>query len=199
MSVPPTSQERLTNFINSIAALDPDILAAFLSIWQEFHAPRKTVLTRPGEKEKYLYFVTDGIQRAFYRGENEKEATLMFSYPYSFTGVADSFLLQRSSALYFETLTKSSFLRTRYTALTELMTRYHSVEILIRKAVSAAFSGALERQIELQCFTAEQKFRTLLKRSPYVLNLIPHKYLASYLGIDPTTFSKLLGSVRIQD
>lgn len=199
MTEPHTNHQQLASFINSICPLPSETETAFLAIWQEFHATRKTVLTRPGEKEKYLYFVTDGIQRAFYRGEDEKEATILFSYPYSFTGVADSFLLQRPSVFYFETLTKSSFLRTPYTELTGLMARYHAVETLIRKAVSGAFAGALERQIELQSFTAEQKFRTLLKRSPHVLNLIPHKYLASYLGIDATTFSKLLGSVRIRD
>ena len=57
--------------------------------------------------------------------------------------------------------------------------------------------GVLERQIELQCFSAEEKFRSLLKRSPHVLQIIPHKYLASYLGIDATTFSKLMSSVRL--
>jgi hypothetical protein len=55
----------------------------------------------------------------------------------------------------------------------------------------------LARQAELQCFSAEEKFKTLLKRSPHLLQLIPHKYLASYVGIDPTTFSKLMGSVRL--
>jgi len=49
----------------------------------------------------------------------------------------------------------------------------------------------------LLSFTAEQKFRKLLTRSPQVLQLIPHKYLASYLGIDPATFSKLLGTVKL--
>jgi len=55
----------------------------------------------------------------------------------------------------------------------------------------------LERQVELLSFSAEEKFKTLLKRSPHVLQLIPHKYLASYLGIDASTFSKLLATVRI--
>jgi hypothetical protein len=36
-----------------------------------------------------------------------------------------------------------------------------------------------------------------LQRSPHILNLVPHKYLASYLGMDATNFSKLLGSVKI--
>ena len=60
-----------------------------------------------------------------------------------------------------------------------------------------ALAGVLERQVELLKFSAEEKFRILLKRSPQVLQMIPHKYLASYLGIDASTFSKLLSSVRI--
>jgi CRP-like cAMP-binding protein len=79
----------------------------------------------------------------------------------------------------------------------ELMNAFPNIQALILKATSFALKGVLERIVELQCFTAEEKFRQLLKRSPHVLNLIPHKYLASYLGIDASTFSRLLGSVRI--
>jgi CRP-like cAMP-binding protein len=78
-----------------------------------------------------------------------------------------------------------------------LVKEFPGFQGLLLKATSFALKGVLERVVELQCFTAEEKFRQLLKRSPHVLNLIPHKYLASYLGIDASTFSKLLGSVRI--
>ncbi len=189
--------EELKKFISPIHTLHEEEWNAFASIWQPFSAKRKELLTAAGETEKYLYFVTEGVQRAFYLGEDDKEATIVFSYPYSFSGVADSFLLQQPSRYHLETLTKSEFIRTTYHQLQELMDRYHNFEKLIRKATNYTLAGVLERQIELQCFSAEQKFRTLLKRSPHVLTLIPHKYLASYLGIDATTFSKLLGTVRV--
>ena len=111
--------------------------------------------------------------------------------------MADSFLTQTPSKYYFEALTQSAFLKTTYTQVAQLLDRYPNFERLISKATAFALKGALERQIELQTFSAEQKFTTLLKRSPHVLRLIPHKYLASYLGIDAATFSKLLASVRI--
>jgi len=170
----------------------------FSAIWQPFSVKRKTLLTSVNETERYLYFVTEGVQRAFYAGDDGKEATIVFTYPFSFSGVADSFLTQTPSKYFFETLTKSEFIRTSYQQIDELMKRHHNFETLIRKATSFSLAGVLERQIELQCFSAEQKFKTLLKRSPHVLRLIPHKYLASYLGIDATTFSKLLGNVRIE-
>jgi CRP-like cAMP-binding protein len=191
----PISQ--LHKFISPIHPLREEEWNDFASIWQPFSAKRKTVLTAAGDTEKYLYFVTEGVQRAFYQGEDGKEATIVFTYPFSFSGVADSFLLQVPSKYCLETLTKSEFIRTSFHQLQELMDRYHNFEKLIRKATSYTLAGVLERQVELQCFSAEQKFKTLLKRSPHVLTLIPHKYLASYLGLDATTFSRLLGSVRI--
>jgi len=63
--------------------------------------------------------------------------------------------------------------------------------------VSHVLAGVLVRQIELQSFSAEQRFRSLMKRSPHILQLVPHKYLASYLGMDATNFSKFLGTIRL--
>jgi CRP-like cAMP-binding protein len=187
----------LRDHLFAIQPLPSAAWAAMAGIWKPFSAGRKTVLTPAGEVEKYLYYVTAGVQRVFYLHDNGKDATLVLTYPFSFSGIADSFLTGRPSACCLETLTASSFLRTSYAQLAELMDAYRDIERLIFKATAFAFGGVLERQIELQCYSAEEKFRALLKRSPHVLQLIPHKYLASYLGIDPTTFSKLLGSIRI--
>jgi len=79
----------------------------------------------------------------------------------------------------------------------ELMKQHHSIERMVRLMSNFALAGVLERMVEIQCFTAEEKFKTLLKRSPHLLNLIPHKYIANYMGIDATNFSKLLAKVKI--
>ena len=187
----------LRKFIESIHPLKEEEWNSFSEIWQLFSCKRKTVLTAAGETERHLFFVLEGVQRSFFTREDDQEATLVFTYPYSFSGVADSFLTQTPSNYFFETLTSSKFLRTDYYQVEELMQRFPNIQRVILKATVFALKGVLERQVELQCFSAEEKFRKLLSRSPHVLNLIPHKYLASYLGIDASTFSKLLGSVRI--
>ena len=187
----------LQQFTESLHPLTKEEMNRFLNIWSPFECKRKTMLTAAGETEKHLYFVQEGLQRSFYIGDDQEEGTIVFTYPPSFSGVADSFLTQTPSFFFFETLTASKMLRTSYRQLDELMETYPNIRKMILKATAFALKGVLQRQIELQCYSAEQKFRTLLKRSPHVLQLIPHKYLASYLGIDPTTFSKLLGSVRL--
>lgn len=153
-------------------------------------------MTAMGETERYVYLVLDGVQRAFYR-DGDKEATLVFSYAPSFSGVIDSFFLQQPSKFYLETLTHSRFLRLHHHDMMRVMEQHRSVETWIRKALMVTLAGTLERQVELMAYSAEEKFTTLLRRSPQVLNLIPHKYLASYIGVDPATFSKLLSKVRL--
>jgi len=189
--------ELLQKFITPIHPLDKKEWEAFSAIWTPFACKRKTVLTASGETEKHLYFVTEGVQRAFFIGNERQEATIVFTYPLSFSGVADSFLTQTPTPYFFETLTASKFIRTTYKQVEELMNEYPGIQKLILKTTAFALKGVLARQAELQCFSAEEKFTTLLKRSPHLLQLIPHKYLASYVGIDPTTFSKLMGSVRL--
>jgi CRP-like cAMP-binding protein len=190
-------KEMLLNFVAQIHPLTDEEADAFAKDWEPITLKRKTIITTAGETERYLYFVVEGLQRAFYLGDDDKEATIVFTYPPSFSGVADSFLTQTPSDYFLETLTASRLLRISYEEIKNLMSRYANIEKLIFKATAFALKGALHRQIELQCFSNEEKFKTLLKRSPHILNLVPHKYLASYLGIDATNFSKLLGSVRI--
>lgn len=190
--------EKLKKFLLQVHPLSEEELAALTANWQPLTVKRKVVLTAAGETERYLYFVVEGIQHAFYLGDDNKEATIVFTYPPSFSGVADSFLTQTPSLYFLETLTASRLLRMHHDELTALMERYPAVRQLFFKASAFALKGALERHIELQCFTNEEKFRTLFRRSPHLLNLVPHKYLASYLGIDATNFSKLLASVKIE-
>lgn len=187
----------LRQFISAGFPLKEKEMEALTSIWQPYACKRKTILTAAGETERYLYFVLEGVQRAFHIGHDKQEATIVFMYPPSFSGVADSFLTQTPSAFFLETLTSSRFLRTPYKLIDDLMEQYPDIRKMVLQMTAFVLKGVLQRQMELQCFSAEEKFRALLKRSPHILQIIPHKYLASYLGLDPTTFSKLMGSVRL--
>lgn len=186
----------LRNQVEAVHAIGDKAWADMSACWHEVEFSRKQVLTRPGDVEKYVYFVLDGVQRA-YIDHNGKDATLVFSYINSFSGVIDSFFLQRPSRYFLETLTRSRMLRIHYNDFTRLMEQHRELETWTRIAVTGTLAGTLERNIELLSYSAEERFTTLLKRSPQVLNMIPHKYLASYIGVDPTTFSKMLGTIRL--
>lgn len=189
--------QKLRDFVNQVHPIAESDWEQFAGIWQTVTVKRKEILRLPGETERNLYFVIEGIQRAYHLDESGNEQTIVFTYPYSFSGIADSFLTQTPSRYTLETLTTGVLLKTTYDSLFGLMEKVRPVEKLIFTLTAFALKGVIERQVELSSFSAEKKFTTLLHRSPHLLQLIPHKYLASYLGIDATTFSKLMSKVRI--
>lgn len=188
----------LQQFFDSLHPLSEDIWRDLVQHWQEVRYKRKVMLTTAGQTERYLYFVLEGIQRAYYiHPQGDREATLVFTYPPSLSGIADSFLTQSPSLYYLETLTNSRMLRMSYTTYAQLQVKYPELQAWALQLCANALQGILLRQAEIQCFTAEEKFRALLTRSPHMLQLVPHKYLASYLAIDPSTFSRLLATVKL--
>jgi CRP-like cAMP-binding protein len=189
-------RELLRKLVFSFGAIDEDAFEAFAAPWTEVKIKRKELITRQGDTEKYLYLVLDGVQRAC-RTHNDKEVTLVFSYNGSFSGVIDSFFLQQPSAFDLEAITACHCLRIHFNDMALLMEQYRSIERWVRLALTQVLADTLQRHIEILSYTAEEKFMALLRRSPHVLNLVPHKYLASYIGVDPTNFSKLLGKVRL--
>jgi len=187
----------LKQFVYATYALPEADWEALAVIWKPFKAKRKEIITAADTVEKYLYFVTEGVQRVYYGDDQGREATLVFTYAPSYGGVIDSMLLQQPSRYCYETLTPSVFLRAAYADLHELMSARPDIEKMVRQGLSYTLAGVLERLVELQCYSSEDKFRKLLQRSPHVLQLVPHKYLANYLGIEATNFSKFINKVKI--
>lgn len=186
----------LKQFILAVHPLPEALLEEFLPCWEPYAASRKQLLTRPGDTEQYLYFVLEGVQRAVVF-HDEREYTLVFSYAPSFSGIIDSLLNRTPSRYALETLTAGRFLRLHHEVLQRFAEGYPELEHWLRLSLSRVLEGTLERQAELLAFSAEEKFLALLRRSPHLLQLVPHKYLASYIGVDPTNFSRMLGNVRL--
>lgn len=187
----------LANYLQTVFKLSLPSINDFVPNWKYFQAARKTVLTNIGESEKYLYFVLGGVQRIYSLHHDGREATLIFTYAPSFGGVLDAMMTNQHSRFCYETLTPSSFLRIPVTEIKALMQNNVEIPQMVNMGISAALGGVLDRLAEIQLLSSEDKFKQLLSRSPHMLTLVPHKYLANYLGIDPTNFSKLINRIKI--
>jgi CRP-like cAMP-binding protein len=153
-------------------------------------------MTWQGDTERYMYFVLEGIQKSYYAKGN-KEHIIAFTYSPSFSGIPESFLNQSPSKYFLTTITDSKFLRISFEQHQELMAKHRSIETLFRKATEFLLIDILNRYYELMAFDIETRFINFTTRSPHLLQMISQKDLASYLRIDPTNFSKLLGKVKI--
>lgn len=185
----------LKKFLSGIYKVDEDTLEEYISYWTEYELPKNTLITVPGEAEPYLYYVIEGVQKAYFLDEKH-ERILFFSYAPSFSGIMDSFLTQTPSKLYLETISSSQFLRIPFARHNELIQKHRQLETLFRIFVESTLVGLIERHYQLMSFNIENRFKQFAQRSPQLIQLLPQKDIAAYLRIDPTNFSKLMNTVK---
>ena len=186
----------MKEFLSKIHKVEDRILEEYLSCWTKYAIPKNTIMTYEGDTERYLYFVLEGIQKSYYINDN-KAHIIAFTYAPSFSGIPESFLSQSPSKYFLSTITNSQFLRISFQKHQELMSKHRSIETLFRKGTEILLIDILNRYYEMMAFDMETRFRNFTKRSPHLLQMVTQKDLSSYLRIDPTNFSKLLGTVKI--
>ncbi len=186
----------MKKLLSKIHKVESDILDDYLSYWTEYSVPKNTIMTRKGETERYMYFVISGIQKSYYLNKS-KEHIIAFTYSPSFSGIPESFINQSPSNYFLTTITDSKFLRISFKRHQELMQKHRSIETLFRKATESLLIDILNRYYELMAFDIETRFKNFTTRSPHLLQMVSQKDIASYLRIDASNLSKLLGKVRI--
>jgi len=150
----------------------------------------------PGQLQRELYLVKSGVQMS-YIDTGDKLHVIAFTYPPNLSAIPESFSMQVPSPYWLTCLSDTEVDCIGYDDLNRVFDRSHTIERLFRKMTEAILIGMINRHIELHSLSIEERFKTFCKRSPHLLQLVPHKYIASYLSIDPTNFSKLFNSIKI--
>lgn len=153
-------------------------------------------LVVPGQVQRHLYLVKSGVQMSFFEA-NQKTNVLAFTYPPNFCAIPESFSLQTPSNCFLSCLTNSNMDAISFEELQQLFDLSPGLERLFRKMTEVVLAGVISRHLERLSLSMEQRFLAFCQRSPHLLQSVPHKYLASYLDIDPTNFSKLINRVKI--
>lgn len=151
---------------------------------------KRTLLLKAGQTERYLSFIEKGAVR-FYTDKGERERTFSFAFANGFVSGYDSFLTQTASGYYIETLMETVLWRLtcedlqevyRQTAIGNAIGRYAGEELFLKKS---------RRELSLLNETAEQRYLNLFTEQPELLQRIPLKYIASYIGITPQALSRI--------
>jgi CRP-like cAMP-binding protein len=152
-------------------------------------------ITMPGQIQRELFFVKSGVQMAYFETD-DKIYTLVFTYSPHLCAIAESFSFQAPSKYHLICLTDSEMDYISYENLQKLLNQSQQIERLFRRMTEAMFAGMTNLHIELRAMNIEERYKEFCRKSPHLLQLVPHKYIASYLGIDPTNFSKLFNNVK---
>jgi CRP-like cAMP-binding protein len=184
------STEKLKKFLEQFCPI-PDADWELFSVKLERRVfDRKQQVIRPGEVENYISFLDQGIVR-YYVEEDGKDITFEIAFENTLASVYDSFLTRQPVMFSGEALVPTEFWSITYD---DLQAFYANSEIgnrLGRLAAEQLYIRKNRRQMGLLKDTAEQRYLQLLKEHNHFIQLVPLKYLASYIGITPQALSRI--------
>lgn len=157
---------------------------------------RDQVITGVGDVQRDLLFILEGVQYSYFV-KDDKPFVMAFTYPVGISGIPESFLSQRPSTYALEAISASRVFLLSHGELMRLFDAFPSLERLFRKTTEAMLIAAAHGRYRQVSTSAEERFQQFAQQSAHLFNLVPHKLIASYLGIHPTNFSKLYNSIRI--
>jgi len=151
---------------------------------------RKHFLLEAGEPCKHLYFVLHGCLRAYYIDKNGFERVVSFAIEDWW--MSDfGFHAGSQSVLTIDTLEDSEVLYIDKPSMDKLYDQIPQLDRYFRIILQNALMVQMERIMQINSFTAEERYIAFQKKYPQFVRRIPQKYLASFLGITPEFLSKL--------
>ncbi len=182
--------EALKSFIDNMIPTGKSGWDFFSSMFKEETCRKKTVLLKTGETENYLSFIKKGTVR-LYIPKEENDVTFKFVFENEFVTAYDSFLTQQPSVYQIETLTETTLLRISWQDLQKVYEKTKNGNFIGRKIAEALFIKKAHRELSLLNQTAEERYLDLLSNHPRLLQEIPLKYIASYIGVTPQALSRI--------
>ncbi|WP_300673472.1 Crp/Fnr family transcriptional regulator [Soonwooa sp.] len=148
------------------------------------------LIIKQGDVEDYLSVITKGIAR-YYIEKDDKEITLNFVFEHNYFSAYESFLTRKPSPYNIEALTDVSLWRSSYESFKYFHQHASIGNYLGRIAAEGLYLRKAEREISFLTETAEQRYLYLLEKDKNLLQKVPLKYIASYIGVTPQALSRI--------
>jgi CRP/FNR family transcriptional regulator, anaerobic regulatory protein len=152
------------------------------------------------EKDEYFHkenqicnkigFITDGICRYFYNSEKE-EITRWVTLDNEFVTSLSSLITQLPSLENIQAIKKTEILVATKNDWSNLYDKENFAKQFWVKTIEYNYIGMENRVFNLIAMTAEERYAWMLKHQPRFNQLVPDKYIASMLGIQPRHLSRI--------
>ncbi len=190
----PRMYERFLEFLKQYGPLPENCKDELVARLRTKTVKKNDQLLTPGNVGDQLFFVNSGCLRLFYLA-NGVDITVWFSFENTSAIELSSFLSGTPSAYYLEAIEDSEVLTLPKQELTQLYQRFPEMEKIMRCFWEDVILHLLKRFTALQKDTAEKRYLDLMNE-PVYLQRIPQKYLASYIGVTPTSLSRIRRNIR---
>ncbi|MEN1986698.1 Crp/Fnr family transcriptional regulator [Paenibacillus hubeiensis] len=156
------------------------------------HIPSGFTIIQADEEVNDAYYCVQGLFRLYYALRDGKDFNVAFTLEDDYATSYGAMVTGSKSLFNIEALEDSVVIEIPYDTLKLLMDRSHMWERFIRKAVERLYIRKEEREKELLCLSALERYHAFLAKYPGLEHRIPQYHIASYIGVSPVSLSRLL-------
>jgi len=168
----------------------------FTSLLAEIELCRKESLLNEGDACTTFSYVQKGALRAYYRDTEGNESIIMFALQDWWVTDMYAFISQSPAMLTIDALEDSTVFQLKKTDFEALNLKIPKFERFFRIIMQNAYIREQLRVIENLSKPAEERYLTFIKKYPQVVERVPLKQIASYLGITPEFLSVVRKNVQ---
>jgi len=158
-----------------------------LELVQFVTIPKDKILLHRGEQIKQVGIILKGLIRVY----NKDNRTVWFVQNNGIYGSIDTLALNRTSSLTFETLEETSMFLLNYDDLENAIISYPNIASLLLMYWKRTAVEIYRNFYTSLSLSPEEKYMEILQKNPQLILNVKSKDLASYLGIHPTSLSRL--------
>lgn len=186
--------EVLREYINSRISIGEADLNQILSAFNKKEYNNDQTVIRKGKYVTKYYFITSGGIRIVI-DTPEKEVTAWLIFENNFFSELESIKTRQVSKSKVLTIGKTEILSIEAKKMHEFYDRYPKWQEFGRLMMEEVFLNLVDTLMSFQIMDAETRYLQLLEKSD-VINRVPLKQLASYLGITPNSLSRIRKNIR---
>lgn len=152
---------------------------------------KNKIIEQEGIVPKYLYFVVSGFMRLFHYNNLGDEITTHINCPPGFITSYSHFINLTKSNENVECITECVLLRIAKVDLDFLVQNSPAFRDFSTWVFQQSITYNENRSKDLATLTAEQRYKKLIDNYPQILHNVPLQYIASFLGMNPKSLSRI--------
>jgi len=182
---------QLIQLISKSAELSDSERKLCIQYFEPVLYPKNRVIEEEGKVPQHLYFVISGFVRLFHYNDKGDEVTTHINCPPGFITSYSNFANQSKSDENLECITECELLRITKSDLDLLIQESSAFKDFSFLVFQQSLSYNEKRAKELATLTAEQRYLKLMDEHPELLHNVPMQYIASFLGMNPKSLSRI--------
>ena len=183
--------ELLRQHIEAITPLNDGEFEYIKSFFTHKKVRKNQYLVQEGDLVRNEYLVLSGIYKVFYLNEDGKESICMFAQTNWWVSDYKSFFTQMPAAMYLECIEEGEVLCLSLHGREKLAAEMHKMEHFFRVKLTHGFVALQERIKLLLSNTPQKRYEQFAKLYPDLLQQVPKKFIAEFIGVSRETLSRL--------